>query len=329
MHKDFFYISFICLCLPLFGFSQITIEGQIELDSTWRKEIFLSEIPSLKDMYKCSNQLIIGSSVIDSAGNWSITIPSQREPKLVRLHVSKKTYPKASLIIGGKDENYGFLAIYKNSPIKYSSKKIGDKQFSNFSFANDSLNKRMRDIMAIEQKWNNLDGLTEKQDEKSTLRKVFINELLTVADTTSHILPAIYAAHISDFGFNKDQVYKSMARIRNRLGEHSYLDSYIIDKESNMLLKTLIIVIGFLVLLGLFYKAYVVYTFNLKKNRLNSLSVREREIFDLVKQGGSNKEIASKLNIEVSTVKRHINSIFSKLKIKSRVETNSYKRLIL
>jgi len=49
-----------------------------------------------------------------------------------------------------------------------------------------------------------------------------------------------------------------------------------------------------------------------------SLTIREQEILRMVANGFSNTEIAGVLIIEVSTVKRHINHIFSKLGVSSR-----------
>ncbi len=49
-----------------------------------------------------------------------------------------------------------------------------------------------------------------------------------------------------------------------------------------------------------------------------SMTQRESEILHLVRQRLSNKEIASILSIEVSTVKFHLSNIFSKLQIASR-----------
>src|SRR5512146_1837909 len=49
-----------------------------------------------------------------------------------------------------------------------------------------------------------------------------------------------------------------------------------------------------------------------------SMTQRESEILHLVRQRLSNKEIASILNIEVSTVKFHLSNIFSKMQIASR-----------
>jgi two-component system nitrate/nitrite response regulator NarL len=48
------------------------------------------------------------------------------------------------------------------------------------------------------------------------------------------------------------------------------------------------------------------------------LTTREREILTLVDQGFSNKEIASRLSIEMSTVKNHVHNVLEKLQVHRR-----------
>jgi len=50
------------------------------------------------------------------------------------------------------------------------------------------------------------------------------------------------------------------------------------------------------------------------------LSKREVEILNLLAQGHSNQEIASKLFVSVSTVKTHIQNLFEKLDVKRRIQ---------
>jgi DNA-binding CsgD family transcriptional regulator len=50
------------------------------------------------------------------------------------------------------------------------------------------------------------------------------------------------------------------------------------------------------------------------------LTKKELEILTFIQKGNSNKEIANALFIEVSTVKSHINKIYSKLEVSSRSE---------
>jgi DNA-binding NarL/FixJ family response regulator len=50
------------------------------------------------------------------------------------------------------------------------------------------------------------------------------------------------------------------------------------------------------------------------------LSKREQEVLELLSKGFLYKEIADKLNISISTVKRHLNSIYTKLQVQNKVE---------
>jgi two-component system, NarL family, nitrate/nitrite response regulator NarL len=50
------------------------------------------------------------------------------------------------------------------------------------------------------------------------------------------------------------------------------------------------------------------------------LTQRELEILDLIDEGLSNKEIARRLTIEVSTVKNHVHNILEKLNVSRRAE---------
>lgn len=51
---------------------------------------------------------------------------------------------------------------------------------------------------------------------------------------------------------------------------------------------------------------------------LQELTDRQREVYSLIVDGKSNKEIMEELFIEQSTLKTHINQIYKKLNIKSR-----------
>ena len=53
-------------------------------------------------------------------------------------------------------------------------------------------------------------------------------------------------------------------------------------------------------------------------SELSVLTDREREVFDLLAQGLTNKEIAEKLVITTNTVKRHLKAVFEKLNVHTR-----------
>ncbi|NVO19848.1 MAG: helix-turn-helix transcriptional regulator [Bacteroidetes bacterium] len=56
------------------------------------------------------------------------------------------------------------------------------------------------------------------------------------------------------------------------------------------------------------------------ESKLQELSARQKEVFNLIIKSKSNKEIMAELNIELSTLKTHINQIYKILGIKNRRE---------
>ena len=53
---------------------------------------------------------------------------------------------------------------------------------------------------------------------------------------------------------------------------------------------------------------------------IEPLTTREIEVLKLIEAGCSNQEIAEKLVISITTVKRHISNIYTKLDVKSRTQ---------
>jgi DNA-binding NarL/FixJ family response regulator len=63
---------------------------------------------------------------------------------------------------------------------------------------------------------------------------------------------------------------------------------------------------------------------NPKAHIANSLTVREKEVVDLICQGMKNKMIADHLFITETTVRHHLTSVFNKFEISSRLELVVY-----
>ena len=59
--------------------------------------------------------------------------------------------------------------------------------------------------------------------------------------------------------------------------------------------------------------------------KMADLSARQLDVLNLIITGKSNKEITSELNIELSTLKTHINQLYKTLGIKNRKEAKSFK----
>jgi DNA-binding NarL/FixJ family response regulator len=57
-----------------------------------------------------------------------------------------------------------------------------------------------------------------------------------------------------------------------------------------------------------------------------SLTIRERQVIDLISEGLSNKEIAGRLQIAIHTVKSHVHNVLEKLALHSRLEVAAFAR---
>lgn len=64
----------------------------------------------------------------------------------------------------------------------------------------------------------------------------------------------------------------------------------------------------------------VLSSFNSKNTTNELISKREQEVLELLSKGYLYKEIADKLNITLSTVKRHLNHIYQKLQVQNKTE---------
>jgi len=65
-------------------------------------------------------------------------------------------------------------------------------------------------------------------------------------------------------------------------------------------------------------------TINPEEENFDKLTMKEKEILELLSLGRSNKEIASELFIELSTVKSHIGRIYKQLNVSDRQEAIKY-----
>src|SRR5262249_6125678 len=57
---------------------------------------------------------------------------------------------------------------------------------------------------------------------------------------------------------------------------------------------------------------------SIEQNGDPTLTIREQQVFSLIKRGLSNKEIASALSIAEATVKNHVHHLLEKLRVSSR-----------
>jgi len=322
------------LLLPfIFGFvtilsAQTGISGKIVLDTAiWEPVAYLSLIPDFTQLNTISYDYVIERTVVNRDGSFSFQskyLPE--EEHLYRIHISKKGDPPSSLIIGGKDHNHFFLFAKKDSEIVIQS-RAGKKLFNKMSMEGYYPNTGLMQINAMINMLDTLDyfGATFNRE---FIRESIYQKLRDYADTCSYPLLSLYTIYHcnfeTDYLSNPDYYRNYLKKWRNEDSAYFEIFKKTFKKESFFYGVTqgivgLVILILFL-LIWLMYKQKR----RRKKSLLSTLTIQERKIHFHLKQGKSNKEIADECAISISTVKSHVNSIYSKLGIGSRKEVMDF-----
>ena len=302
---------------------QNVIEGQIALDSIWEPKLYLSFISDFSKMYTMSNSMIIAESEVDDSGNFKFDIDFlPKEDHLYRIHISKKGTSKASIIIGGIDENHFFLIANNSSHITIENKSL---IFNNVTFLQNEQNKiidKVDDIVKLKDSTN----FSAPRIKSEFVTNAFNEQLRHIADTCSYALPSLYTLHRSKFENDlsaNPEFYQDFSE-KWKSESSTYFNTFrskIPAKESTLDYR----IILFAGIILAFVFGFVLGKQKSSKNKSDSrsiaaLSIQERRIYSLLVEGKSNKEISEEFNIGVSTVKSHVSSIFNKLNVKSRKE---------
>ncbi|MCF8336105.1 MAG: helix-turn-helix transcriptional regulator [Bacteroidales bacterium] len=159
---------------------------------------------------------------------------------------------------------------------------------------------------------------------KEFIKNAVYEKLRTFADTCSHPIVSLYALYQSKFEsnyFENQQFYKDYLSEWDHQ-KSSYFKTF---RKSLPILEnrewlTRIAIGGAFFGLGILVMHLIGKQRQKHNNSLSTLTVQERKIYALLREGKSNKEISEEFNIGLSTVKSHANNIYSKLKVKSRKE---------
>jgi len=278
-------------------------------------------------MNAISNESIIQRTGIDRSGNFRFDCKTlSQEDHLYRIHFSKKGEPPASLIIGGTDENHLFLIANSKSEVGILIRS-GNNLISGVTFSGYPPNKALQEINQIAGFLDTLDyyGPAVNRD---FVRQAVYDKLRQYADTCSNPLISLYALYHSRFesDYPKNAAFYDKYLRKWKAEDSEYFRAFRAQlpvRESPKILLPMLIILGFL-LAGAGVIIFIRIRKKSEKNPYQSLSVQERKIFSLLKDGRSNKEISEECGISLSTVKSHVNNIYSKLNISSRTDVMDY-----
>ena len=302
--------------------AQHKIIVDIETDTTeWTSIAYLSLIPDFNHLNTISNSQIIEQSGINREGLYEFNTEYLPEDEhLYRVHFSKKGDPPASLIIGGKDHNHFFLFAARYSEVSVTLNS-GNKFLNGLSFEGYKPNKALDNINAWLETLDSIDQNGNIVNREYATEAVY-SDIKSFADTCSFPLLSLYVLYNINYAKDYDNnpgFYRRYLR-KWRSQTSPYFSEFRSSIRGETKPALLIFATGgsVLILTILVMIIYQKHRKNKNKNPFSDLTIQERKIFDLLRQGKSNKEIAQECSVSVSTIKSHVNSIYSKLKVRSR-----------
>lgn len=322
--------------------AKYVVKGKVNLSEEWQPKVYMAAVQNLNDYYRTSSKLIINAAELDVEGNFLFegeNLPD--EDLFYRLYLMKNdnTDFDACLYVGGHDFNSVHLILNNDTKVNVIADPSSLAPFGNFRIEGGKENMLMRNLSSIvfpSFYFYKIQFPTELRFSEEKLH----SDLKNFSDTCGHTLVALAAVNNMDFDSffekNSDFYLDFQERVNRDLPRTAYARDFNrkmsyysgIDQRRGGFWKYVSAVLAALLTL-------VSFIWLKAKNTVATapvlapvqnvdpkerLTKKELEILACIQEGKSNKEIASALFIEVSTVKSHINKIYSKLEVSSRSE---------
>jgi len=330
-------ISFVCN----FCFADYSISGRVNLSIEWQPQIYLAAINKLDDYYNAYPDLIVDAANVNPDGSFLLqgsSLPPEKTFYRIYLVKEQNSEFDACFYVGGDDHNFIHVVLDSDSELSINSDPTYNAPFGNYSVGGDYDNKMMRALARIVYPrfyFYQIKFPSELRFSQEKLNR----DLISFSDTCASTMASLAAVINTDM----DKYHKSNSAFYSAFSDKLVKDlshnSYVEDYERKLRyydpnLKTSSSWKEFLLLfLGAVCLFLVWQNMQLRKktkesrnkikaqpNLIDQLTKKEKEILDLISKGKSNKEIANVLFVELSTVKTHINKIYSKLNISQRKE---------
>ena len=341
--KSVFLTYILLVVLPSYLLGAYKIEGRVNLGDEWQPKVYLALIDELSDYYRASSELIVNTGYVEADGSFIIEgneLPD--EARFYRLYMMKEqnTEFDACIYLGEDDHNFVHLILDNNSSVSIWADSSFYAPFGNFILRGSKENHLMRELSRLVYPSFRFYQIKFPTELRLSERKLF-DDLRTFSDTCSSTLAALAAIVNTDMEAHSvayANFYNKFAeRLEKEMPESRYTQNYMRRlrfytgyEEQNSGWQ-----LGILLLQSILIIALVGYIIKLRKQLSSSnskeppkapqkidlamiLTAKESEILNLISQGRSNKEIASELFIELSTVKTHINKIYNKLGVSQR-----------
>lgn len=331
---------FFCL-ITNFGFADYSVSGRVNLSGQWQPQIFLAAIDKLDDYYNAYPDLIVDAANINPDGTFLLqgsTLPPEK--KFYRIYLMKEQNSEfdACLYVGGDDHNFIHVVLDSDTELVIDSDATYNAPFGNYTVEGNYDNEMMRALARLvypSYYFYQIKFPSELRFSQEKLNR----DLISFSDTCSSTMASLAAVINTDmdkYHKSNSAFYSSFAnRLGKDLDDNSYREDYDrklryynpdIKAENSWKDPLILLLVGlslFLIWQNIQLRKKPKENNNeaeIQTDLTEQLTNKEKEILNLITAGKSNKEIASDLFIELSTVKTHINKIYSKLNISQRKE---------
>ncbi len=344
-----FTVLSLLLSIPFLSWGY-TITGRVNIGEEWQPQIYMASIEKLSDYYRASADLIIHVAAVQADGSFVLegnNLPD--EQRFYRLYLMKEqnTEYDACLYVGGDDHNFIHVILDNDDELEIVADSSFYSPFGNYDVKGNRDNQLMRDLARIVYPSFNFYKIKFPSELRLSEEKLH-QDLKIFIDSTQNALPVLAAINNTNFDefFEQDKAFYANfgERLKATIPHSNYTKHYLrklsyynYEESSNpptwmlallFVLTSLLAIAGFIILrLRTALKAAQIRssssepaTLPKEEAILDRLTMKEREILGLIQAGKSNKEIASTLFVEVSTVKSHINKLYSKLQVSNRKE---------
>ena len=355
-------IMLVCICLAHISWGY-TVKGTLKNLTCFYPRAYLAVINEIDGIYHASSRDIIASADVDNDGGFTITgndLPP--DPRFYRLYVTPDAATTTAIFTGGS-RNYILLAL-DNETIMNLYCDSFCKPFFTYSVTGSPKNEGMLAVQTILNNYNSVYKYSLGASKKEFLDNKKYAELKQYADTSRNLLAGLWAVQEMNMAahYDKDAAFfKSFTeKFKKEAGAPHYY-SLLAEQLSLLQYKNgdqefqppvwLFLLISFLLLCSALLNVYLARKKTALKNSpatyvnhdaetmgmsdenniktlIETLTIKEREILQMIHEGLSNKEIADKLNVEVSTIKTHVSRIYQKTDIKNRKEVAGVARYL-
>ncbi len=326
--------------------AQFKFSGEVSYEFI-NATVYLTEIDDYKKSEVFLTDNILQATTIDSIGHYSFTgnfLSNKNKFYKIYIDNCNEDITDSNHLLNTCDDSNSIVFIANNSDEIYFPLNSMEQMFCSIEFS------RMQNIAIFK-----IDSLQEvllsniqyskSKKQRSIIFNNYFKDLQEFSKTFNEPLVELYTyqlyANNESFTrrFYLDDLKKSdyytnlLQQLKTEYPSTAYTHQFEDDlrhdnfDSKSKLTKNTIFILVILLCASLIINFILIKRKSKKSNTIDYkliLSPQEQKVFELMNSELSNKQIADKLFISISTVKTHINNIYSKLSISSRKEVSSF-----